>query len=258
MGIADLHVHSTWSDGMASVREIMAYAEERTQLDVIAIADHDQVRGALEAVEWCAGRPRCRVQAIVATEISAAWGRHLLAFFFQEPYPTRPFPRHRSVRRTIQLVEDAGGVVAIPHPLSVLVPSIGERALEGLLGGVAGLTAVHAVEVCSRVVGGRRAEGRLRRLNDTVWGLASLGNSDAHHIQQIGSAFTSFPGRSVAELQRAILERTTLAHWGETPQVSVLDHARQNWRSLVVKPIRELRAVLGGEAVTPLSTAARS
>src|SRR5919202_6841621 len=107
MGKADLHVHSAWSDGLATVREIMAFAERETDLDVIAIADHDQVRGALEAVEWCAGRPGGRLRAVVATEISAAWGRHVLALFFEPPYPTRSFPRFRSLARTISLVEDA-------------------------------------------------------------------------------------------------------------------------------------------------------
>ncbi|MBI3971542.1 MAG: hypothetical protein HY332_09655, partial [Chloroflexi bacterium] len=43
MGSADLHVHSAWSDGMASVREIMEFAEAHTDLDVLAIADHDQI-----------------------------------------------------------------------------------------------------------------------------------------------------------------------------------------------------------------------
>src|SRR3954451_25454657 len=154
MGKADLHVHSTWSDGMATVGQIMEVAERDAGLDVIAIADHDQVRGALEAVEWCAGRPSGRLQAIVATEISAAWGRHVLALFFQPPYPTRPLPRFRSLARTVALVHDAGGVVAIPHPLSALVPSVGERTFAALLQRVSPAGGVQAIEVCSGVVGG--------------------------------------------------------------------------------------------------------
>ncbi|MGH2355981.1 MAG: PHP-associated domain-containing protein [Chloroflexota bacterium] len=250
-GAADLHIHSAWSDGMASVRQIMEHAEAQGDLDVIAIADHDQIRGALDAVEWCAGRPGGRLQAIVATEISAAWGRHVLALFFAEPFPTQPFPRFRSLADTVAAVHDAGGLVALPHPFSALVPSVGERTLGALLSRrqtTPGLRALQAMEVCSGVVGGRRMEGHLRRSNAAAWRLATLGNSDAHHLAQIGSALTRFPGRTPADLRRAILNRTTEAHWGAAPRISVGEHARQNWRSLVLKPARELRAALHGLA----------
>ena len=229
---------------MATVRQVMAAAERETDLDVIAIADHDQVRGALEAVEWCAGRPGGRLRAVVATEISAAWGRHVLALFFEPPYPTRSFPRFRSLARTISLVQHAGGMVAIPHPLSALVPSVGERAFAALLRHVSAARGVQAIEVCSGIVGGRRAEPRLRVLNARRWHLAPLGSSDAHHLAQIGAAYTSFPGATPADLRRAIEQRTTEACWGRPVRIPAADHVRQGWRSLVVKPARELRAVL--------------
>lgn len=236
---------------MAAVRQIMEYVETTTHLDVVAIADHDQVGGALEAVEWCAGRPHCRVQAIVATEISAAWGRHVLGLFCAEPFPTKPFSRFRSLGRTVSEVHDAGGLVVVPHPLSHFVPSIGERTLASLLarpGEVTALRAAQGVEVCSGVVGGRKAEARLRSLNDTAWRLASLGSSDAHHLAQIGSAFTRFLGRTPADLHAAILNRATEAHWGTPPYVPLATHLRQNWRSLIVKPARELRQALRNRA----------
>ena len=49
MGKSDLHIHTTYSmDGTATVREALESAR-RAGLDVIAITDHDQVRGSLEA-----------------------------------------------------------------------------------------------------------------------------------------------------------------------------------------------------------------
>ena len=251
LGAADLHIHSVWSDGMATVPQILAHAEAGTDLDVIAIADHDQVGGALEAVEWCAGRPGGRLQAVVGTEISAAWGRHVLGLFFAAPYPTAPFPRFRSLEETISRVHDAGGVVVLPHPFSILVPSVGQRALAGLLrpagdgaGRPAGLAALQGMEVCSGVVGGRKLESELRRLNARKWHLATVGSSDAHHLAQIGAARTRFPGRSPLDLRRAIAERTAEARWGPAGGVSPGEHARQAWRSLVVKPVREVRAAV--------------
>jgi hypothetical protein len=251
LGAADLHIHSVWSDGMATVPAILEHAAAGTDLDVLAIADHDQVGGALEAVEWCAGRPGGRLQAVVGTEISAAWGRHVVALFFAEPYPTAPFPRFRSLEETLSRVHDAGGVVVLPHPFSALVPSVGQRALSRLLrpapdGALRspGLAALQAMEVCSGVVGGRRLESELRRLNARRWRLATVGSSDAHHLAQIGTARTRFPGRTPLELRRALAERTAEARWGPAAAVSLGEHARQGWRSLVVKPAREVRAAV--------------
>jgi hypothetical protein len=247
LGAADLHVHSVWSDGLATVPQILAHAEAETDLDILAIADHDQVRGALEAVEWCAGRPGGRLQAIVATEISAAWGRHVLALFFAPPYPTSPFPRYKSLAETASRVHDAGGVIVLPHPFSALVPSVGERTLTRLLRQRKArpeLRVVQGLEVCSGVVGGRRMEPRLRRVNAGRWRLAPVGSSDAHHLAQIGTARTRFAGRTPEALREALATGATEARWGPEGTVTLRQHARQGWVSLVLKPARELRAAV--------------
>lgn len=46
MGKADIHIHSEYSDGMASVEEILEDVEHRTDLDLIAITDHDMFDGS--------------------------------------------------------------------------------------------------------------------------------------------------------------------------------------------------------------------
>ncbi|MGI8424970.1 MAG: PHP domain-containing protein [Chloroflexota bacterium] len=244
MGAADLHIHTGHSDGMMTVPELLAHASHATSLDVIAIADHDQVRGALDAAELRAGLAGDKPHVVVGTEISASWGRHVLALFFREPYPTVPFPRFRGLRETAASVSDAGGVLILPHALSRLVPSVGERALRHLLHDPTARRVITGLEVCSGVVGGRRAEGRLRRLNIAGWKLAEVGSSDAHHLDQVGSAYTEFQGRTPGDLERALAERTTVARWGDVARVPLLSHVRQGWRSLVVKPARELRGGL--------------
>lgn len=250
MGLADLHVHSSHSDGMATVPEILAFAGAETDLDVLAIVDHDQLSGALEAVEWCAGRPSGRLSAVVGTEISASWGRHVVGLFFEEPYPTVPFPRFRSLAETVRRVGDAGGVVVVPHGLSPLVPSVGERAMSHLLDQPHTRSTLLGVEVCSGVAGGRAAESRLRRLNASRWNLSEVGSSDAHHLAQIGAARTAFPGSTPGDLLLALRRRQTSGHWhaaaGEGVRVPVRSHLRQSYRSLIVKPLREARAALAG------------
>ena len=52
MGKADLHIHTTYSwDGTCTVEAVLKQAAHIAGLDVIAITDHDDIRGALEAVE---------------------------------------------------------------------------------------------------------------------------------------------------------------------------------------------------------------
>ena len=45
-GKADLHMHSTYSDGSATIEQILAYTEQNTDLNVIALTDHDVIDGA--------------------------------------------------------------------------------------------------------------------------------------------------------------------------------------------------------------------
>ena len=45
MGKADLHIHTRVSDGMATIEQVLEYAEQRTELDVIAVTDHEDVAG---------------------------------------------------------------------------------------------------------------------------------------------------------------------------------------------------------------------
>src|SRR5438132_12795283 len=49
MGRADVHLHTCHSDGAPTVRALLAHVAARTQLNVIAITDHDTIAGAVEA-----------------------------------------------------------------------------------------------------------------------------------------------------------------------------------------------------------------
>ena len=48
--VIDLHIHSTFSDGMLKPAEIVDLAESR-ELSAIAITDHDTVGGTDEAIQ---------------------------------------------------------------------------------------------------------------------------------------------------------------------------------------------------------------
>lgn len=83
---ADLHVHSTASDGSLSPSALVALALERG-LDALAIADHDSVEGLSEALEAARGSALTIVPAV---ELSASHGGHdvhVLAYFLDHTDP---------------------------------------------------------------------------------------------------------------------------------------------------------------------------
>ena len=76
MGLADLHMHTIYSyDGTATVPSVLKHAKQ-AGMDIIAITDHDEIRGALLAEELA---PQFGIQVLRGIEITTAEG-DLLAF----------------------------------------------------------------------------------------------------------------------------------------------------------------------------------
>src|SRR3972149_6488905 len=109
-GKADLHLHTASGDGMASPRQILDYVEAETDLDIIAVTDHDDLRGALEAREVCA-RGRYRFQVVTGMEVTAVEG-HIIALWVEEPLPSL-----RPVEEVLAAVHRQGGLAVAAHPL---------------------------------------------------------------------------------------------------------------------------------------------
>lgn len=237
LGRADLHIHSNTGDGLASVREIVDHAEHALGLDVIAITDHDEIRGAIEAREYAAQR-NYRVQVVTGTEVTTRHG-HLLCYGVERTYRYLG-----SLEATVEAVRADGGWFVVPHPLSWLTLSVGERRLRGLLARGQEYRP-DAVEVLNPSVSGRVAYARVRALNAAEWGLAEWGSSDAHALQLVGTAVTRFPGRTVEDLRRALAERTTRAEgvfWTFAQHREIA--AANMWRSMVLIPARKVGGAL--------------
>ncbi|HMS58695.1 MAG TPA: hypothetical protein PKA49_07550, partial [Tepidiformaceae bacterium] len=56
MGKADLHLHTSVSDGMYSVARLLEHVEHTLDLDVIAVTDHEDATGGQRARELAAQR----------------------------------------------------------------------------------------------------------------------------------------------------------------------------------------------------------
>jgi predicted metal-dependent phosphoesterase TrpH len=238
LGRADLHLHTLASDGLMSARALVDYAEARTQLDVIAVTDHDEMGAALEAREWAA-RNNYRVQVVPGVEVTTRDG-HLLALFVEE----RP-PALRPLADTAEWVLRQGGLCIAPHPFTRWTHSLHGRSL--LHAAEAGLLA--AVEVLNASPAGRASRPKAVRFA-AEQGLATVGASDAHMLRVIGLAQTRFSGHTPQDLRRAIEARTAQAEGRFAHAHEIAAEALpQLGRSMVHLPLRRLarlRPVLAG------------
>jgi hypothetical protein len=237
LGIADLQIHTTASDGMESPEDVVRWAVEHTDLDVIAVTDHDRLDGAMRARDF-ARSSGADLEVIAGIEITTRRG-HLLALFVEEPVPS-----FRSLSRTIEAVHAQGGLCVIPHPMSLLPPSLRRGTISRMMIPGNDQPQVDGIEVVNPAPVQRWWQRRVRRLNAEAWHLAETGGSDAHFVEQIGSAVTRFPGRTAADLKRALAARLTIAEQRPGPdlrEIGVGRLMRQQARALVATP----KAVLG-------------
>ena len=218
MGKADLHIHTRVSDGMASVEHTVNYIEFETDLDVVAITDHEDVSGGLRARDY-ALRMGYTVEVVPGAEITTLHG-HLLALFIEETPPS-----FRDSASTIAKVHRLGGLAIAPHPLSWLTRSLSERTLLRLAQEQDAERRLDAIELANPSPAGLRTRERAARLNATSLRLPSVGASDAHHLPHIGAGWTEFPGRTAADLRRSLLNRDVVPRMTAYPSFRTIGAA---------------------------------
>lgn len=184
---------------MASVSAVLDYVEHRTDLDVIAVTDHEDVSGGLIARELAAKRGY-RFAVIAGAEVTTLGG-HVVALFIDKTPPA-----FRRVESTLEMIHAQGGLAIVPHPLSWLTRSISKRTLDRIQSG--GGQRFDAIELANPSPAGMRTRARAARLNGQDWGLPATGGSDAHHLAHLGRGWTEFRGRSTHDLRHAILSGT--------------------------------------------------
>jgi hypothetical protein len=198
VGKADLHIHTRVSDGLASVESTIDYVEHATDLDVVAITDHEDVAGGLRARDYAA-RKGYTVEVVPGAEITTLQG-HILALFID-----RTPPSFRSIESTLEAVHAAGGLAIAPHPLSWLTRSLSRRTLLRLSASLDPAQRLDGIELANPSPAGLRTRDRAIGLNRELR-LVAVGGSDAHHLVHIGRGWTAFAGRSAGDLRRALLD----------------------------------------------------
>lgn len=238
MGRADLQLHSDLGDGLNSPEEILA-AAEAVGLDVIALTDHDDIRGSFTLRDLAAKRGSS-VAVVTGIEVTTRAG-HLLALFVEDE-----IPMFGGLAETVIAIHRGGGLAVAPHPLSYLTFSLGERALRALAARGEGESFIDGIELRNPSYAGRVRGDRARRLNQHVLRVAETGSSDAHHAKLVGTAWTEFPGEDPDALRAAIRSRTTVAKGRAWTLREHLDGvATQQWRSMIRDPYKRARRRVG-------------
>ena len=196
MGLADLHMHTIYSyDGTATVPAVLRRAHE-IGLDVIAITDHDEIGGALEAVKLAS---HYGVEVIPGIEITTAEGDLLALFITEKVNAGLP------VIETILKVRELGGVCIAPHPMA---GGMGMKSLNA----ISILKALRVPEVAETLIGIEtyngtaidRVSNHYARIFANGLDIAQTGSSDAHVLEAIGIGATEFPGKTAADFRSAL------------------------------------------------------
>jgi predicted metal-dependent phosphoesterase TrpH len=217
LGKADMHLHTLYSDGTAGVQAVLDHVETATDLDVVAITDHERIDGALRAQEIHAAGDYA-FELVVGEEITTRRG-HVLALFITERVPAL-----RPLTETLERIHDQGGIAIAAHPMAPLIPSLGRRSLLRSRDATDPRQRLDAIELMNPSTAGRARRIARDRLNAEILNLPAVGNSDAHVLEGIGSAWTWFPGSTAAEYRAAIEADATRpdgAYWSHFHNVDV-------------------------------------
>jgi predicted metal-dependent phosphoesterase TrpH len=204
MGLADLHVHTIYSyDGTASISAVLTRAKQ-VGLDVIAITDHDEIKGALKALELA---PNYGVEVIPGIEITTAEGDLLALNIIEAVEP------NLSLEETVLRVGALGGFCIAPHPMAnvlgmkalsaySILKALRNPAVAKILIGIETYNATSLDGISNHYA--YVLAGRLK--------IAKTGNSDAHIVETIGFGMTEFAGHSVQDLIKALRNCHTNVH----------------------------------------------
>ena len=102
----DLHMHTDHSPDCATPVDTLLDTAKRVGLGAIAVTDHNEISGALEARSRANG-----IKVIVAEEVKTADQGEVIGLFIEEK-----IPRGLTLQETIAEIRRQGGLVYVPHP----------------------------------------------------------------------------------------------------------------------------------------------
>jgi len=211
LGKADLHMHSNHSDGGSTVLEMLEYVENETDLDVIAITDHDTMDGYFEAAELMK-KKKYRFELVPGEEVTSIEG-HILAL-----YINKPIAPGLTVHHTLKHIKDQNGIRIAAHPFQHVRMRSSEYLTMDGIGLVAMLREaklLNGVETINATPLLGEENIRATFVNRMMLFKAETGSSDAHIKEAIGRAYTLFEGKTADDLKVALRHHQTQAMHGK-------------------------------------------
>jgi glycosyltransferase involved in cell wall biosynthesis len=172
----DLHMHTDHSHDCATPVEVLLATAKARGLGAIAVTDHNEISGALEAQAKASG-----IKVIVGEEVKTADQGEVIGLFL-----TRLIPKGLTLQETIAEIKRQGGIVYVPHPFDRMhaVPDY-----EHLM---AVLDDVDAIEVFNPRVAIHEFNEEAARFA-AKYRIPAGAGSDAHVAQGLGSVRIRMP-----------------------------------------------------------------
>lgn len=174
----DLHMHTDHSHDCATPVEVLLAAAKERGLGAIAVTDHNEISGALEAAEMA---DRFGIKVIVGEEVKTANQGEVIGLFIKEK-----IPRGLTLQETIDEIRRQGGVVYVPHPFDRM------HAVPDYAHLLDVLDDLDAIEIFNPRVAVGTFNDEARRFA-SKYRLAAGAGSDAHVAQGLGSVRIRMP-----------------------------------------------------------------
>ena len=212
----DLHVHTSYSFDSSALPKEMVKAAIKKGINCLAITDHDEIKGVIEAAEYARGKP---ILIIPGIEIKTKEG-DILGLNVKEV-----IPKNLSARETIKKIKEVGGIAIIPHPFGWFCSFFGD--LENLIDEIDGL------EVLNSSIFGPGNKKALTLAQK--YSLPFTCGSDAHFPNFVGKCYLEILGQnlSLEKVLKKIKNREGKIGGLETNFFEkIIDHSKRNLTKL--------------------------
>ena len=172
----DLHMHTDHSYDCATPVEVLLGTAKARGLGAIAVTDHNEISGALEAQAKASG-----IKVIVGEEVKTADQGEVIGLFLDEL-----IPKGLTLQQTIAEIKRQGGIVYVPHPFDRMHAVPDYEHLTAVLGDV------DAIEVFNPRVAIQEFNEEAARFA-AKYRIPAGAGSDAHVAQGLGSVRIRMP-----------------------------------------------------------------
>jgi predicted metal-dependent phosphoesterase TrpH len=203
--LADLHTHTKYSHDSLSEPKDLLEAAVRKGLSAVAITDHNEINGALEAKK-IAAEMKLPIQVIVGEEVYTDKG-DLLVYFLKEKIAPG------SLASALSEAKRQNAVCSMAHPFDFARKGMmTQKPSEGLVDKIA------AVEVLNARVF-LESENRSALDFATLRRKVFLAGSDSHHPSEVGAAYVEYEGVRALDARTLLFAKHAICGKRSSPLV---------------------------------------